>query len=72
MFKPKQRDEEVSNEIDYDIEESENDYEREEPIQRKKETPSETKSKNQLTVQEVVDMIEGHISRAGQLLQLLK
>jgi len=80
VFKPKKKVEKVvapepeeqEYEDEYDEEEvEEEEEEEEEPVV---ETPKVKKvtPEKQITPQEVVDVIEGHLSRAHQLLQLLK
>jgi len=76
MFKPKKAKEETLEEVEEELKDA---LEEEEEV---KNAIEEEKSKNleevkeqtnqQPTVQEVVDMIEGHLLRTYQLLQLLK
>ena len=70
MFKPK-----IKKVDDVDEEQLEEELEEEE-VEEEDNNPEEPVKQEQegskLTVQEVVDMLEGHISRSHQLLQLLK
>ena len=77
-FKPKQG-QTKDDYLEYEDEEEivDEDVDEEETPKKKvdnKEVKSEIKEKEsqQLTIQEIVDIIEGHLLRANQLLQVLK
>lgn len=84
MFKPKKVDKENLEEVEEElkdalVEEVEEEIkdaleEKEELIKQQeiKEEVEKEETSPKLTIKEVVDMIEGHILRANQLLQLLK
>ena len=72
MFKPKKKvieeePEEIEEEDDIEEEEEEEEVK---PIQKKK-LPQE-ENPNKISVQEVVDLIDGHLARALELIKLLK
>jgi len=77
MFKPKKSDENTIEEIEEELKDAlveEKEVKEAIEVEKTKDVKEEVKEQSspQLTVQEVVNMIEGHMLRANQLLQLLK
>ncbi len=77
MFKPKKSDENTIEEIEEELKDAlveEKEVKEAIEVEKTKDVKEEVKEQSspQLTVQEVVNMIEGHLLRTNQLLQLLK